>query len=397
MARIQVITSDDNGGANACEALWYELATAALEGGHHVTALISKRSSSHGRVVELKHEGLQLCYRRSVPKGGGLLSISHKVWDRAVASWFLSRRLADEVDFRLLNVGTLVEAAVEPWFTLLCGSRAPYGVIIHNNPEIRDYPPHLLERLRRVLLGAKRVYFVSNRLWANAEEQLLERIPGARVIRNPANLSSKLIEPWPAEDGCLRMAAVGRLDAFVKGQVRLLHALSTDSWKSREWKLSIFGSGPDREKIESAVQFYGLRGKVEFGGFVEDVRASVWKHHHLLVMPSMLEGMPLTLVEAMVCGRPALCSDVGGARELVQDGVNGFLAGSPFAEQLREGLEKVWARRAELERLGRLAHADALGFLPVNPGRVLMDEVMVAIGERDSLVLSESKGNAPLP
>jgi L-malate glycosyltransferase len=382
MAKIQVITSDDNGGANACEALWYELATAALEGGHHVTALIPKRSSGHGRVVELKHEGLQVCHRQSAPKGGGLLPISHKVWDRTVASWFLSRRLAKAVDFRILNVGTLVEAAMEPWFTLLCGSRAPYGVIVHNNPEIRDYPPRLAEKLRRVLLGAKRVYFVSNRLRANAEEQLLERIPGARVIRNPANLSSRLIEPWPAKDGCLRMAAVGRLDAFVKGQVRLLHALSTDSWRSREWKLTIFGSGPDREKIESAVQFYGLRGKVEFGGFVEDVRASVWKHHHLLVMPSMLEGMPLTLVEAMVCGRPALCSDVGGARELVQDGVNGFLAGSPFAEQIGEGLERVWNQRHDLRRMGQLAHEDAVRFLPVDPGAKLLEDIMEVISAR---------------
>jgi glycosyltransferase involved in cell wall biosynthesis len=377
--KIQVITSDDSGGANACEALWYELAAAALGGGHEVSSLITQRSACHGRVVELQNEGLQLCHRWSAPKEGRLLPISYKVWLRMVAPWFWSRRLAGAVDLRVLNVGTMIEAAMEPWATLLERSVCPYAVIVHSNSEIRDYPPVLLKRLRRVLLGAARVYFVSKRLWANAEEQLLERIPGAQVVRNPVNLSSRFIEPWPSQNGCLRMAAVGRLDAFVKGQVRLLHALSTDSWRSRDWKLTIFGSGPDLEKIESAVQFYGLRGKVEFGGFVEDVRASVWKDHHLLVMPSMIEGMPLTLVEAMVCGRPALCSDVGGARELVQDGVTGFLAGSPFAEQMGEGLERVWNRRQDLRQMGQLAHEDAVRFLPVDPGAKLLEDIMEVI------------------
>ena len=67
--------------------------------------------------------------------------------------------------------------------------------------------------------------------------------------------------------------------------------------------------------------------------FFDDVGAPECTDHHLLMLPSMLEGMPLTLVEAMVCGGPALCSGVGGARK-VQDGVNGILEGSQFAEQM---------------------------------------------------------------
>jgi glycosyltransferase involved in cell wall biosynthesis len=93
-------------------------------------------------------------------------------------------------------------------------------------------------------------------------------------------------------------------------------------------------------------------------------------------MPSMLEGMLLTLVEAMVCGGPALCSGVGGARELVQDGLYGCLAGSPFAEQLGEALERVWIRRMDLETMGRLGHEGALRFLPTDPGAALLKDIM---------------------
>ena len=378
MARIQIITSDKNGGANACEALWYEMAAAALEAGHDVSALTAKRSAKNSRIMELKASGVCFRYRWSEPKSGRLLPLCQKLWQRTGARWVMPCRTGEAADFRILNVGTMIEAAREPWATLLTRSRVPYAVLVHNNPEIQNYPELSLRKLRKVLRAARRVYFVSERLRENAEEQLVEKIKGARVVQNPVNLRSLEIETWPQDDGCLRMAVVGRLDAFVKGQIRLIHALSGDQWQARNWKLSIFGSGPDREKIEKAIAFYGLSDRVEFGGFVEDIRASVWRNHHLLVMPSMLEGMPLTLVEAMVCGRPALCSDVGGASELIRDGDSGFLAGSPFTRQLAKGLERVWQQRQNLSCMGRQAHNDALRFLPGDPGGRLLGDILEA-------------------
>ena len=68
--------------------------------------------------------------------------------------------------------------------------------------------------------------------------------------------------------------------------------------------------------------------------FVDNVRTSVCRYHHLLVMPSMLEGVPLTLVAAMVCDGPALCSGVTVASGLLSDSVNRLQAASLFAELL---------------------------------------------------------------
>jgi hypothetical protein len=64
---------------------------------------------------------------------------------------------------------------------------------------------------------------------------------------------------------------------------------------------------------------------------------------------------------------------------LVQDGVTGFLAGSPFAEQMGEGLERVWNRRQDLRQMGQLAHEDAVRFLPVDPGAKLLEDIMEVI------------------
>lgn len=380
MAKIQVISTDESGGGNACEALWYGMAQAALDAGHQIDACISKRSAKHADVVALAGAGMRLICRSAEPKDSRARLILQKVWCRTGARWTYARSLAGDADIRILNVGTLVEIAREPWASLMEKSSIPIAVIVHNNPEIRCYGGALEARLVRILEKAAGVYFVSKRLLENAREQLLIDIPRAKVVKNPVNLTSTDIEPWPEDDEILRIAAVGRLDAHVKGQIRLLHALSSECWKSRKWRLGIFGSGPDREKIEKAMHFYGLSEKVFFGGFVENVRAEIWKNNHALVMPSMLEGMPLTLVEAMVCGRPAVCSDVGGASELIEDDVNGFLAGSPFAKQMEEGLERLWQARGRMKEMGARAHMDATAFLPIDPGKDLHDLLISALG-----------------
>lgn len=377
--KFHIVTTDENGGGSACEALWYELAKEALNGGHQIQALVSAASSSHQEIQALRDGGMQVKLRRRAPRRARLRMMAHQVWQRSGARMELQRALHGQADFVLLNVGTLIEAAREPWFSLLERSEACFGVVVHNNPEIRQYPPVLIERLRRLLQRAARVWFVSQRLWDNAEEQLLIRIPGARVVRNPVNLRSMEIEPWPGSAQPLRMAVVGRLDTYVKGQIRLLHALSGEVWRSRDWQLSIFGAGPDEEKIRKAAAMYGVEDKIIWGGFAKDVRREIWAKHHLLVMPSMLEGMPLTLVEAMICGRPTVCSDVGGAAELVEDGVNGFLAGAPFAGQLGLALERVWERRDELEAMGARAHSDATDFCPANPGKELLADLLTSI------------------
>ena len=74
-------------------------------------------------------------------------------------------------------------------------------------------------------------------------------------------------------------------------------------------------------------------------------------------MPSRLEGQSLALIEAMYFGRAAMVTDVGGVKELISDGLNGFIAATASVKDIDEALERAWANRHEWKKMGVLSHA----------------------------------------
>ena len=143
--------------------------------------------------------------------------------------------------------------------------------------------------------------FVSRQNLELTERQLAMKLPVARVMGNPFRkvLSDPL--PWP-DNEVMRLACVARFEVLWKGQDLLLEILSRPQWMKRSWTLSLFGEGPDLDHLKNAVGFFGLEKRVEFCGYVREVE-TIWKNHHLMVLPSRGEGLPLAILEAMMCGR----------------------------------------------------------------------------------------------
>jgi glycosyltransferase involved in cell wall biosynthesis len=203
-----------------------------------------------------------------------------------------------------------------------------------------------------------------------AERQVAASLPNARVVRNPVNLVDFQPVPYPDSD-VVKMANVARLDAQCKGQDVLLQALSGEPWKGRRWLLRFYGDGPDRPYLERLTNYYGLSGMVEFCGHISDVR-SIWADNHLLVMPSRSEGTPLSLVEAMICGRPSVVTDVGGNLEWVDEPATGFIADAPSASSLNHALERAWGARGCWELAGHRAHQLALSKVDPHPEEAIL-------------------------
>jgi glycosyltransferase involved in cell wall biosynthesis len=97
-------------------------------------------------------------------------------------------------------------------------------------------------------------------------------------------------------------------------------------------------------------------------------------------MPSRIEGLPLAVVEAMLCGRPVVATDVAGA-ELVEDGITGFLAEAPSAGCVGNALERFWARKEEATEIGATAAERIRQLVPPNPVRVFADKIRGLLGD----------------
>lgn len=77
--------------------------------------------------------------------------------------------------------------------------------------------------------------------------------------------------------------------------------------------------------------------------------------------------MPLALVEAMLCSRMSVVTDVGGTTELIEHGVNGFVAAAPTVDFLDAVLEEAWRRREDWPAMGVEGRRRAVSLVPADP------------------------------
>jgi len=125
-------------------------------------------------------------------------------------------------------------------------------------------------------------------------------------------------------DGTFAIGYVGRLTG-IKNLPLLLETAALFG-KSGQIKFYIVGNGNEREELESMAESLGLSGTVTFLGAVSNV-AAVYRALDVVVITSLNEGTPLSLIEAMAAGKPVVSTGVGGVRDLLgeeREKMNGF-------------------------------------------------------------------------
>ena len=208
--------------------------------------------------------------------------------------------------------------------------------------------------------------FVSEANLALTRRQFATALPRGRVTRNPFNVRYGVLTTWPADpEDRLFLACVGRLDVDQKGQDLLIQVLSLPRWQDRDVHLSLVGTGACELGLRRLADTLRV-ANIHFTGFVDDIE-KLWNSHHALVLPSRYEGMPLALVEAMLCGRPCIVTDVSGHRELVRDNINGFVAKAPTVELLDDAMNRAWENRMRLQEMGEAAARDVRQWVSPDP------------------------------
>ncbi|MBD1845980.1 glycosyltransferase family 4 protein [Cyanobacteria bacterium FACHB-63] len=259
------------------------------------------------------------------------------------------------------------------WMEACQARNIPYVTISHIASENYWYPDALNQRLAIAYTQAKRCYFVSQSTLNVTVKQIAANLPQARIVRNPFNVSYTAAPPWKPTDEGYKLACVGRLNPVSKGQDILFEVLRSSKWKNRPLTVTLFGEGGHAETLKRLRDLWDIQS-VEFGQFTPDVE-SIWQTHHGLILPSRYEGLPLVVVEAMLCGRTCIVTDVAGNTELVDDNVNGFVAKAPTPEFLDDALERAWQQRDSWYEMGKAAAQKVRKIIPPDPIAVFAEEL----------------------
>lgn len=379
------------------EELWSTAARKLAVCGHRVTVCKTGVVREHPRIVELAREGIVVHDYLEPGSVQTALALGHLACERLLRrrrkrvapgeqapqlttarSWkaryvaLLNAALAIRVksikpDFAVISQGENFDGAV---YAEICREAGIPYVLISQKASDLNWPT---DATRGVMLdafrGALASYFVSKHNQALTERQIALRLPNAEIVRNPFLTPVDEALPYPdaaTESGRLRLACVARLFALDKGQDTLLDVLAQDKWRRRNVDVDFYGQGVHRTALEQAARMLDLQN-VAFHGHTDDITA-IWRTHHALVLASRCEGLPLVIVEAMLCGRPVIVTNAGGNGELVDDGETGFIASGIDAESLDEAMERAWDRRADWERMGKEAAERVRRQVPADPG-----------------------------
>ncbi|HET9576200.1 MAG TPA: glycosyltransferase family 4 protein [Usitatibacter sp.] len=164
--------------------------------------------------------------------------------------------------------------------------------------------------------------------------------------------------PVPAGDGALLLQFVGRLVDH-KNLPLLLRALRTALDRGVPVRLRIAGDGPLRPACEEMIRSLRLSNRVEMLGERRDATRLI-AGSHVVVLPSLREGLSNVILEAMMVGRPVIASAVGGNVELIEPEATGLLFPSGDHDALARQIGRLAAEPGLRLAMGRQARHRAL-------------------------------------
>jgi glycosyltransferase involved in cell wall biosynthesis len=285
-------------------------------------------------------------------------------------AWAAARpsRLMHPDDVRYRHYSLLTDAAVlrylksmrggvligtRPALNLAIARHAPASVVRigqdHMNLEASWYTPALIEAMAAEYGRLDAVTALTEDTAARYRELIGG---GARVERvpNAAPPDSGVRSPL---DTPVVMAA-GQLSRR-KGFDRLLDAWAHLAPRHPGWRLEVFGSGPHEDRLRDQARRLGVGASVRFRGHSPDLISELARAS-IFAMTSRQEGFPMVLLEAMSVGLPVVAYDCPtGPRDIVSDGVDGYVVPDGRTRLLVEALDALMADEARRRALGAAA------------------------------------------
>jgi glycosyltransferase involved in cell wall biosynthesis len=350
------------------EELWSQTAVQLKRAGHDVQASVAYRPRLSDKITLLAKQGIRLEIYPS-----NRIGMARRIWNKLTLRYQRSYGRLKRFKPDLVIISQGHNSGGLNWAKVCREASIPYVLIVHCNSEHWWFEDREVEEAAASYRSAQKVFCVSRSNLNLLRMQLGDPMQNGEIVWNPYKVSTESIPAWPVENGRWRLACVARLDPAAKGQELLLQVLARPEWRARPIELNVFGEGPHELALRRLAGMLQLND-VHFRGQVSDIKA-IWEQNHLLVLPSRYEGLPLVLVEAMWCGRPAVVTDVAGNTEVCVDNETGFVAPAPTVALLADTLQRAWDRREDWQRMGQAARARAESQIPRDPIAVFADRL----------------------
>jgi glycosyltransferase involved in cell wall biosynthesis len=351
--RIGFVSTNNQCAWGGSEELWSQTAINLLDKGHSVCASVRYWNPQPQNIHIASERGLKLYYHLST--NGFLLRAANKTL--RLISGNISLSIAPDYhkmirrfhpDLVVVSMGDLRQG-----LDAMCACHAEkldYVTVIQLVSSFHSFDDDIADRLSFLFANSRRNYFVSRTNIMHAELLLASPIMNSTVVRNPLKANVVCNLDYPNSSQRYSIACVAALTTVHKGQDTLLCILRKQRWQDRNLKVNFYGTGPNERVLKKLAVQWGL-SNVYFHGYCDRLE-KIWSENQALILSSHMEGLPLSLVEAMKYKRMAIAPDVGGINEIIQNHVNGFLAKSSSIDDLESAMESAWDRRAEWEGMG---------------------------------------------
>jgi glycosyltransferase involved in cell wall biosynthesis len=159
------------------------------------------------------------------------------------------------------------------------------------------------------------------------------------------------------KDDSAVVGTIGRL-VYQKGYSYFLKAAKLIHSRKKNVRFVIVGHGPEEENLKRLAESLGISQLCLFAGLRHDT-ARLMSAFDVFVLSSVLEGLPIIIIEAMAMGRPIVATNIEGVREELENNATGLLVPPAEPEALAEGVLALLDDRRKAEHLGREARKDA--------------------------------------
>jgi len=173
-----------------------------------------------------------------------------------------------------------------------------------------------------------------------------------------------------------KLLYVGRL-SYRKGLYEIVKSARYVAKKHPNVKYALVGSGPLNKTLQSMINEMGLSSNFEFYGSIHDTSKilNFYQEACAVLIPSYYESGPITLLEAMSCGRAVITTKTGLARGLVEDGVNGLLIKPKSVEELGEATIQLLSSEEMCKKLGEAARKTIIEKMDAERNTDMVEEV----------------------